>query len=88
MTKQQFQQLLEDKGIPSPPLPSDDVLPPDADIEEYLAQVYLHCARVERKLIRREEDRVFEVWVDKKGRFHGSLRMMVEPVMEVTDEAQ
>ncbi len=92
MNKQQYQQLLKQEGIPAPPLPPDDVLPQDADIEEYLAQVYLHCTRVEQKLIPwRPDRRVFEVEVRKDGKFRGILKLEVEPTIqaiEVEDEAE
>ncbi len=88
MTKHQFQTLLQEKGIQAPPLPPDDVLPPEADIEEYLAQVFMHCARVERKIVYQENYWVFEVSIDKQGKFRGSLQMQVEPVMEVVDETE
>ncbi len=78
MKKAELIEILSSKGIAPPPLPSDEDLPPDADVEQYVAKVYLHCLNVELALKLQKHRRVFRVSLKEDGKFRGSLKVPVE----------
>lgn len=74
MTREQFEQILKEKGIPVPPLPSVEELPLEADMEIYLAGVFLHAKRIPTA------GGKWRVWMGADGKFRGALEVKVEVV--------